>query len=92
VTTLRPPGGGAPAGVARLDTTRLRIVIYAGSTQPGGNRAYQAEIAPGLIPQLVAAFNGGFQFGASGGGFFAEGHASPPLVDGAASLVVRNDG
>jgi hypothetical protein len=92
VTTLRPPGGGAAAGIARMDTTHLRVVLYAGTSQPSGTWTYQGQVAPALVPRLVAAFNGGFEFGASGGGFFADGRASPPLVNGAASLVVRSDG
>jgi hypothetical protein len=92
VTTRRPPGGGPAAGLARMDTRHLRVVLYAGTTQPGGTWAYQGNVAPPMVPLIVAAFNGGFQFGASGGGFYSDGRASPPLVNGAASLVVRTDG
>jgi len=92
VTTLRPASGGAPSGIARIDTSLVRVVIYAGTTQPAGIWANQGEIPNAGIPKLVAAFNGGFQFGSAGGGFYADGHANPPLVNGAASLVVKADG
>ena len=92
VTTLRPASGGAPSGIARIDTSLVRVVIYAGTTQPPCTWANQGEIPNAGIPKLVAAFNGGFQFGSAGGGFYADGHANPPLVNGAASLVVKADG
>ena len=95
VTAIRPPGAlpaTDPVGVARIDVTALRVVLYAGTTQPAGTWADQGDIAPALRPSLAAVFNGGFQFGTAPGGFFADGHADPPLVPGAASLVVYDDG
>lgn len=92
VTTLRPPAGGNPVGIAQLDTTRLSVVPFAGTTQPGGTWTNQGEITADRQPSLVAAFNGGFQFNSSEGGFYADGHAQPPLRDGAASLVEFLDG
>lgn len=91
-TSLRPPSGGAPVGVARLDTSILEVALYAGTSQPGGSWTYQGEVSAGLAPQLVAAFNGGFQFQTSPGGFYADGRASPALVNGRASLVCFADG
>jgi hypothetical protein len=41
---------------------------------------------------LVAAFNGGFRQRDSRGGFYLDGHTAEPLVDGAASLVIDQDG
>jgi hypothetical protein len=92
VTTLRPAYGGAPSGIARIDTSLVGVVVYAGTTQPAGTWSNQGEIPNARIPKLVAAFNGGFQFSSAGGGFYADGHANPPLVKGAASLVVKADG
>jgi len=92
VTTLRPASGGAPSGIARIDTSLVRVVVYAGTTQPTGTWTNQGEIPNALVRDLVAAFNGGFQFNSAGGGFYADGHANPPLVNGAASLVVKADG
>jgi hypothetical protein len=45
-----------------------------------------------LRPALVAAFNGGFRFGASYGGWYADQRVGLPLRAGAASLVIYNDG
>lgn len=91
-TTLRPPSGGNAVGIARLDTDRLTITPYAGTTQPGGTWMNQGSIPADRQRSLVAAFNGGFQFNSSEGGFYADGHANPPLRDGAASLVEFLDG
>lgn len=92
VTTLRSPSGGDPAGIAQMDTTRLSIVPFAGTSQPGGTWSNQGEVPPSRESSLVAAFNGGFQFNSSQGGFYADGHAQPALRDGAASLVEFLDG
>lgn len=92
ITTLRPPTSGTPVGVARLDTSLLKIVVYAGTREPAGQWSTQGSVPADRRPELIAAFNGGFQFGSSGGGFFADGRQSPPLRDGAASLVTRADG
>lgn len=92
VTLQIPPGGMIPVGVARLDTTRLRVVLYAGTTQPGGTWPHQAAVPPDLRPDLVAAFNGGFQFPAAGGGFEAGGRQDPALTANTASLVTYADG
>lgn len=92
VTTLRPPSGGNPVGIAQMDTTRLSIVPFAGTSQPGGTWSNQGYIPASRESSLVAAFNGGFQFNSSQGGFYADGHAQPALRDGAASLVEFLDG
>ncbi len=75
-----------------MDTALLQVVPYAGTSQPGGTWSNQGDIPADRRPPLVAAFNGGFQFASSGGGFYADGHAQPALREGAASLVVRADG
>jgi len=92
VTTLRPPDGGPPAGIARIDTRLTRTVVYAGTGQPGGTWAAMGAVSAGMQPRLVAAFNGGFQFGSSGGGFYSDGRVGLPLRNGAASPVIRQDG
>jgi hypothetical protein len=51
-----------------------------------------APVLPAQAATLVAAFNGGFLMKDAGGGYFTEGRAIYPLVDGAASLVIRSDG
>ena len=91
-TLLTPSGGGPTVGAARLDTSRLRVVLYAGTTDPGGTWSAQGDVAPSLYPSLVATFNSGFKFNQSRGGFYADGRAGVALRTGAASLVIYSDG
>lgn len=92
-TTLVPPGGSEPAGVAWMDTRLLTARLYSGSGSPGGGPyRYTAPVQPADAGSLVAAFNGGFLMDSAGGGYYTEGRTVVPLVAGAASLVVRTDG
>lgn len=91
-TVLTPSGGGPPVGAARLDTSRLRVVLYAGTSDPGGTWTAQGVVAPSLYPSLVATFNSGFKFNQARGGFYADGRAGVALRNGAASLVIYSDG
>jgi hypothetical protein len=91
VTGFRPAGGGPRVAVLRLDTSLVRIVLYAGTTQPGGSWSSQGFVGPALQASLVAAFNGGFQFKDSSG-WYADGRVGSPLRAGAASLVIHADG
>ncbi|MDQ6617343.1 MAG: hypothetical protein M3083_22005, partial [Actinomycetota bacterium] len=84
-------GGGAVAA-ARLDSSRLRVVLYAGTTEPGGTWTDQGAVVSALRPSLVATFNSGFLLKSSRGGFYADGRAAVALRDGAASLVIFQDG
>ncbi|MHB1533685.1 MAG: hypothetical protein ACYC1D_03565 [Acidimicrobiales bacterium] len=92
-TTLVPPGGTQPAGIAWMDTRLLSARLYSGSKSPGGGPyRYTAPILPAQAASLVAAFNGGFVMNVAGGGYYTEGRIVDPLVGGAASLVVYSDG
>jgi hypothetical protein len=92
-TALVPPGGTAPAGIAWMDTRLLSGRLYSGSKSPGGGPyRYTAPIEPAQAASLVAAFNGGFQMNAAGGGYYTEGRVVVPLRAGAASLVIYADG
>ncbi len=92
-TTLVPPGGTQPAGIAWMDTRLLSAQLYSGSKSPGGGPyQYTAPIEPAQAASLVAAFNGGFYMSQAGGGYFTQGHAVVPLVGGAASLVIYANG
>ncbi len=92
-TSLVPPSGTEPAGVAWMDTHLLSARLYSGSESPGGGPyRYTAPVQPGDAASLVAAFNGGFLMATAGGGYYTDGRVVVPLVDGAASLVVRSDG
>ncbi len=92
-TTLVPPGGSQPAGIAWMDTRLLSALLYSGSKSPGGGPyRYTAPIQPAEAASVVAAFNGGFVMNVAGGGYYTEGSMIDPLVPGAASLVIYSDG
>ena len=81
------------AGAIWLDQRRLKTVLYNGIDVPGGGPWQRGgSVAPSDDAALVAAFNGGFRFDASRGGYYTEGRVVRPLVPGRASFVVRNDG
>ncbi len=92
-TTLVPPGGTQPAGLAWMDTRLLAARLYSGSKSPGGGPyRYTAPIQPAQAATLVAAFNGGFMMPAAGGGYYTQGRTIDPLRRGAASLVIYANG
>ena len=92
-TTLVPPGGTQPAGIAWMDTGLLSARLYSGSVSPGGGPyRYTAPVAAAQARTLVAAFNGGFKMSDARGGYYTEGRVIDPLRAGAASLVIYADG
>ena len=92
-TTLVPPGGSQPAGIAWMDTHLLSARLYSGSMSPGGGPyKYTAPVEPAQAASLVAAFNGGFVMNVAGGGYYTEGRLIDPLRTGAASLVIYSNG
>ncbi len=92
-TSLVPPGGTQPVGIAWMDTHLLSALLYSGSKSPGGGPyRYTAPVGPAEATSLVAAFNGGFLMDTAAGGYLTEGRTVVPLVTGAASLVIRTDG
>lgn len=92
-TNLRAEGNVSVAGVAWMDTKLLKGNLYSGSISPGdGPWSYTAPILPAAAQTLVCVFNGGFQMKDAQGGYFTEGRMIVPLVSGAASLVISQDG
>lgn len=91
-----PPAGvgQGPITVAAFDPAHTRLVLHAGSVQPGapGPWLNGPQIGPNERRQLVAAFNAGFKMPDSRGGWFSEGRTVVPLVRGAASVVIYADG
>jgi hypothetical protein len=88
-----PDESGAVAGIAWMDTRLLRATLYSGSISPGGlSWKFTAPVQPAAAKTLVAAFNGGFKFPASEGGYLSEGKPVFPLRVGAASLVIFKNG
>ena len=93
-TTLVPPGGTQPAGIAWMNMGLLSARLYSGSlsTPGGGPYRYTASVALAQARTLVAAFNGGFQMNTARGGYYTERRTIYPLRTGAASLVIYADG
>jgi hypothetical protein len=92
-TTLVPPGGSRPAGIAWMDTNLLAARLYSGSESPGGGPyRYTAPVQQASARRLVAAFNGGFKMMGAEGGYYTEGRMIDPLRPGAASLVIYSGG
>ncbi|HEY6421941.1 MAG TPA: hypothetical protein VIY28_01570 [Pseudonocardiaceae bacterium] len=80
-------------GVMWMDPTLVRGQLHPGFQDPGGS--WQAGTSLTLPEQhtVVAVFNGGFRLnGASHGGYYSQGRTARPLLDGAASLVLHEDG
>jgi hypothetical protein len=80
-------------GVAWMDTRLLSVRLYSGNYIPGGGPyKYNTPLGPSAEPTLVAAFNGGFRLDDSQGGYFTDGVTVRPLVVGAASFVIYDNG
>ncbi|NKQ55980.1 phosphodiester glycosidase family protein [Amycolatopsis sp. K13G38] len=95
VASLRPDGQHTSfvAGVMWIDPTLVRGQLQPGFQDPGGSWPEATSITPALQHSVAAAFNAGFRLnGASHGGYYSDGRTAVPLVDGAASLVMRTDG
>jgi hypothetical protein len=91
-TTINPTAQGSPVAIAWIDQNHAKTEIYAGTTQPGGTWPHQAPIPASRYSTLLAAFEGGFQFTPTGGGFYQDGRYGSPLQPGDASLVEYQDG
>jgi hypothetical protein len=76
-----------------MDPRLLSLTVYSGSLIPGGGPyIHTAPIREADALNLVAAFNSGFKDGDSHGGYFVEGRAEVPLVNGIASAVIHANG
>jgi hypothetical protein len=96
VTTFRPDPTYPQmlAGVAWIDHSRTRAVLYPGRYEPpSGPGKRLAEVPPQLRSKLLATFNSGFKLEDTGGaGFYAAGHAYAPLKDGQATIIGYSNG
>ena len=80
-------------GVAWMDTKSLRAALYSGSQIPGGGPwENTAPIGAKASTSLVAAFNAGFRMPDANGGYYTQGKTVVPLVSGAASFVIHQNG
>ena len=75
-----------------IDTKLLRLGLVPGSTEPGGSWSHPPYVTSGELPNLVAAFNGGFRFQDARGGIYLEGRWGVPPSPGAASFVLYKGG
>lgn len=80
--------------VARIDPTLVEVQIIPGTKLPGGSWSHPPEITPSECPRAILAFNGGFRFDQSEGGWYSDRRpaADHPLSPGAASLVLMKNG
>jgi hypothetical protein len=81
-------------GLMWLDTKLLRANYIVGTEQPGGNgpNPWGSQIPDSQKDIAIAAFNSGFKMDAANGGAYLDGETMVPLRDGAASLVINQDG
>lgn len=93
-TWFRPDavGTSATVGVASIDLSAVRAELIAGTRDPGGSWPEGAQVPMAQRRGLVAAFNAGFKFGDTPGGFASDGRISRPLADGVASAIISRDG
>ncbi len=94
-TMLRPSAihTSYVVGVAWIDTTLLKSMLYSGSQIPGGGPySHTAPVSPSDATSLVAAFNAGFLMGDAEGGYYTDGKTIFALRSGAASFVVYKNG
>ncbi len=77
----------ASVGVLLLDKRRVKLNFVAGTDNGGAGIIHESE-----KPNLLAAFNGGFQPQHASWGMYADGKEYKPLRNNYASIVIMNDG
>ena len=94
VAALRPDDQHTSfvAGVMWIDPNLVRGQLQPGYLDPGGNWQAASSITSATQSSIVAAFNAGFRFYQSHGGYYSEGRTAAPLQNNAASLVLDKDG
>ena len=76
-----------------MNSKLLSFNLYASSLMPGGGPYFHTSpVSPSDSMNLVAAFNSGFKMGDSHGGYYIDGRAVSPLINGQASAVISSDG
>ncbi len=79
----------ASVGVLLLDKRRIKLNVMGGNQDPGKG---PGRIPEEDLPNLLVAFNGGFQGGHGVWGMYANGAEYKKLQKGYASVVVMKDG
>lgn len=93
---FRPDAAHAPVTVAAAlfprGTDRFTLVSGTREPVPGLSSPSAHAVPVGATGALVATFNSGFKTRDSQGGFYLQGKAALPLVDGAGSIVIDDSG
>src|SRR5256886_10239534 len=80
-------------GLAGMDPNLVRGVFVPVLQEPGGGpNPWGSQIPEDQRAGLVSAFNSGFKMDGARGGYYTDGQMVKPLRDGAASLVIVQDG
>lgn len=88
---------GRPITVVRFRAGQVRFNLHIGSQDPPTGAAVLgpeslSSVSMTEMPELLAAFNGGFKANAAAGGVEVDGQTLTPLMDGFASFVIDTDG
>jgi hypothetical protein len=88
---------GRQITVVRFRAGQVRFNLHIGSQDPPTGAAVLGPeslsyVSTTEIPQLLAAFNGGFKVNAAAGGVEVDGQTLTPLIDGFASFVIDTNG
>ena len=88
---------GRQITVVRFRAGQVRFNLHIGSQDPPTGAAVLGPeslsyVSTTEIPQLLAAFNGGFEVNAAVGGVEVDGQTLTPLIDGFASFVIDTNG
>lgn len=78
--------------VTRFTPKLSRFVLVPGTRDPGGEWRWHGKVPKSEQPNLLAAFNSGYRLRDAHGGMYVEGTVARPLKNGAASLVIDDDG
>lgn len=94
VAALRPDDQHTSfvAGVMWIDPNLVRGQLQPGYLDPGGTWPAASSITPTTQNSILAAFNSGFRFYQSHGGYYSDGRTAAPLQDNAASLILDKNG
>ena len=75
-----------------IDPLLLRVRLVPGAHDPGGTWSQPPDLVGAAAAHAVAAFNGGFRMQEAQGGFYLDGRTAVPLRQGAASMVIYDNG
>lgn len=84
---------GGAVGLLWIDPSRVSFRLVPGVKVPEGGPALPADNRPGTwVPDLVAAFNGGFMLKDKVGGYFYAHRTVRPLIPGLGTFAITSDG